>query len=63
MNNYTVETMSGIEAVSVAYARTTSPKAAAEWVTGRQVQDRRDEAQWVRVTDDTNRAVYKFAFK
>ncbi|WP_156751014.1 hypothetical protein [Mesorhizobium sp. AA23] len=55
MNNYTVETMSGMDVVS--------PKAAAEWVTGRNVQDRRDESEWVRVTDDTNRAVYKFAFK
>ncbi|PBB98325.1 hypothetical protein [Mesorhizobium sp. WSM3862] len=63
MNNYTVETMSGIDVVTVAYAKTTSPKAAAEWVTGRNVQDRRDESEWVRVTDDTNRAVYKFAFK
>ncbi|RUW20678.1 hypothetical protein EOA60_25415 [Mesorhizobium sp. M1A.F.Ca.IN.020.06.1.1] len=63
MNSYTVEMMSGLEAVSVAYARTTSPKAAAEWVTGRTVQDRRDETEWVRVTDDTNRAVYKFAYK
>ncbi|PBB44007.1 hypothetical protein CK222_09715 [Mesorhizobium sp. WSM3866] len=63
MNSYTVETMSGMDAVSVAYAKTTSPKAAAEWVTGRNVQDRRDESEWVRVTDDTNRAVHKFAFK
>lgn len=63
MNFYTVETMSGMDVVSVAYAKTTSPKAAAEWVTGRQVQDRRDESEWIRVTDDTNRAVYKFAFK
>ncbi|PBB99537.1 hypothetical protein [Mesorhizobium sp. WSM3862] len=63
MNSYTVETMSGMDAVSVAYAKTTSPKAAAEWVTGRHVQDRRDESEWIRVTDDTNRTVYKFAFK
>ncbi|RUW48544.1 hypothetical protein EOA32_25455 [Mesorhizobium sp. M1A.F.Ca.ET.072.01.1.1] len=63
MNSYTVETMLGTDAVSIAYARTNSPKEAAEWVTGRNVQDRRDEAQWVRVTDDTNRVIYKFAYK
>ncbi|MUT27329.1 MULTISPECIES: hypothetical protein [Mesorhizobium] len=63
MNSYTVETMSGTDVVAIAYARTTSPKEAAEWVTGRHVQDRRDETQWVRVTDETNRAVYKFAYK
>ncbi|PBC00505.1 hypothetical protein [Mesorhizobium sp. WSM3860] len=63
MNRYTVETMSGAEPVSVSYAKTVSAKSAAEWVTGRNVQDWQEETEWVRVTDNTNRVVYKFAFK
>jgi hypothetical protein len=63
MNRYAVEIMSGQTSTSIAYATTSTPKAAAEWVTGRDVQDWRDDHQWVRVTDQANRTVYKFAFK
>ncbi|TGS71562.1 hypothetical protein EN817_28205 [Mesorhizobium sp. M3A.F.Ca.ET.174.01.1.1] len=63
MYRYVVEIMSGGECTSVAYATTTSPQAAAEWITGRDVQDQQQESEWVRVTDRSNRVVYKFAFK
>ena len=63
MNRYAVEIMSGKAATSIAYATTSTAQAAAEWVTGRNVRDWRDEAQWVRVTDQTNRVVYKFVFE
>ena len=63
MNRYAVEVVSEMNAVSVGYAKTSSPRSAAEWVTGRNVQDWRDETEWVRVTDTTNQVVYKFAFK
>ncbi|AZO10550.1 MULTISPECIES: hypothetical protein [unclassified Mesorhizobium] len=63
MNRYAVEIMSGNEPTSLAFAKTTSPQAAAEWITGRKMQDRQGEADWVRVTDQSNRVVYKFAFK
>lgn len=62
MNRYAVEIMSGQTSNSIGYATTSTPKAAAEWVTGRDVRDWRDETQWVRVTHQADRVVYKFAF-
>lgn len=64
MTRYAVEIMSGERPTSIAYARTaSSPQEAAEWVIARDLTAWQGEADWVRVTDEANQAVYKFAFK
>lgn len=64
MTRYAVEIMSGDKPTSIAYVRTaSSPQEAAEWVTARDLKPWQGETDWVRVTDQANQAVYKYAFK
>lgn len=63
MKCYKVEVMSGDVAISYQVANADTPAAAATKATGRAVHDRRLEIHWVRVTDEEERAVFKYAFK
>jgi len=62
MKVYEVEVMAGELPVSHSNVSAHTPKAAAVKATGRGVRDRRSEIHWVRVTDQADRVVYKFAF-
>ncbi|TPJ74642.1 hypothetical protein [Mesorhizobium sp. B2-7-1] len=63
MKSYMVEEMAGDTPVSHYTVIADTPWQAATVGTKKEVQGRRDEAQWVRVTEESNRAVYKYAFK
>ncbi|PBB20548.1 hypothetical protein [Mesorhizobium sp. WSM4313] len=63
MKSYTVEIMAGELASSSKVTVADGPEAAAVKVTGRAVRDRKSDIHWVRVTDQTDHAIYKFAFK
>ncbi|SFP86942.1 hypothetical protein SAMN03159463_05033 [Mesorhizobium sp. NFR06] len=63
MKTYRVEEMAGDMVVSHRAVKAETPLEAVRKVTGRDVQARRDERSWVRVADENNRAVFKYAFK
>lgn len=58
-----VEVMSGDLVKSEQIVSANSPLEAARLGTGREVYERRDEMEWVRVTDEANSAVSWYAFK
>ncbi|TGS63027.1 hypothetical protein EN844_24665 [Mesorhizobium sp. M3A.F.Ca.ET.201.01.1.1] len=62
MKPYKVEVMSGEVATSYKVVRADTPSGAATKATGRAVRDRRSEIHWVRVTDEDERVVFKYAF-
>ncbi|WP_095809313.1 hypothetical protein [Mesorhizobium sp. WSM3876] len=62
MNPYKVEVMSGEVATSWKVVRADTPFAAVTKATGRTMRDKRSEIHWVRVTDEDERAVFKYAF-
>lgn len=62
MKAYKVEVMSGDVATSYKVVRAETAPAAATKATGRAVRDRRSEIHWVRVTDEEERVVFKYAF-
>ncbi|SFP86534.1 hypothetical protein SAMN03159463_05021 [Mesorhizobium sp. NFR06] len=59
MKTYRVEEMAREVAVSRHVANADTPWEAATNVTGKEVQGRREEKFWVRVTDEQGRSVYK----
>lgn len=63
MKTYQVEEMAGETPVSRNTVTAKSPWEAATLSTKKEVQARRDERLWVRVTEESSRAVYKYAFK
>ena len=63
MKSYTVEIMAGELASSSKVTVADGPEAAAVKATGRAVRDRKSDIHWVRVTDEADHAIYKFAFK
>lgn len=63
MKTYRVEEMAGDQVVAYHVANARAPWEAAQKVTGKDVLARRDEHFWVRVTDEGNRAIYKYAFR
>ncbi|PBC09445.1 hypothetical protein [Mesorhizobium sp. WSM3859] len=63
MKTYLVEEMAGDTPVSHHTVIANTPWEAAAVGTKKEVQSRRDERLWVRVTDEGSRAVYKYAFK
>ncbi|RUV82478.1 hypothetical protein EOA75_30350 [Mesorhizobium sp. M1A.F.Ca.IN.022.07.1.1] len=63
MQSYNVEVMSGDVVTSHQVAIAETPAKAATAVTGRAVHDWRQEMLWVRVTNQADRVVYKFAFR
>lgn len=62
-SDYRVEIMTGERVDSHRVSNAETPSEAAEKATGRGVRGRTDEQTWVRVTDETRRAVFKYAFK
>ncbi|WP_176479206.1 hypothetical protein [Mesorhizobium sp. WSM3860] len=63
MQSYMVEVMSGDVVTSHQVAVAETPSKAAIAVTGRAVQDWRQEMLWIRVTNQADWTVYKFAVK
>ncbi|TIP00309.1 MAG: hypothetical protein E5X72_30630 [Mesorhizobium sp.] len=63
MKTYQVEEMAGETPVSRQTVTANSPWEAASIGTKKEVQARRDERLWVRVTEESSRSVYKYAFK
>ncbi|MGX9147973.1 hypothetical protein [Mesorhizobium sp. 128a] len=63
MKSYVVEEMAGDAPVWQCTVIANSPWEAATVGAKREVKARRDEAQWVRVTDEKNRTVSKYAFR
>ncbi|PBB20550.1 hypothetical protein [Mesorhizobium sp. WSM4313] len=63
MKTYEVEIMNGEEVTGRQTAIAETPLDAARLVTGRDVDERRGEMEWVRVTDEAEAAVSWFAFK
>ncbi|TIU38215.1 MAG: hypothetical protein E5W28_06265, partial [Mesorhizobium sp.] len=63
MKTYQVEEMAGETPVSRNTVTAKLPWEAATLSTKKEVQARREERLWVRVTEESGRAVYKYAFK
>ena len=63
MKTYHVEEMAGDTPVSRLTVIANTPWEAATVGTKKEVQARRDERLWVRVVEESSRAVYKYAFK
>ncbi|RVD58674.1 hypothetical protein EN828_19960 [Mesorhizobium sp. M2D.F.Ca.ET.185.01.1.1] len=63
MKSYVVEIMDGEAVAGQQIAIAETPVDAARLVTGREVHERGDEMEWVRVTDEADAAVSWFAFK
>lgn len=63
MRTYQVEEMAGETPVSRHTVVANTPWDAALISTRKEVKARTDERVWVRVTEESNRAVYKYAFK
>ncbi|RUV10538.1 MULTISPECIES: hypothetical protein [unclassified Mesorhizobium] len=63
MKSYRVEEMADEMVVSYYLANASAPWQAAEKATGKEVQGRKTERFWVRVTDERDGAVSKYAFK
>ena len=63
MKRYMVEIMAGELASSSKLTIADGPEAAAVKATGRAVRDSKSDIHWVRVTDEADHAIYKFAFK
>ncbi|MDG4897690.1 hypothetical protein P9272_29560 [Mesorhizobium sp. WSM4976] len=63
MKKYVVEIVSGEMVTSRQLVEAHTAAAAASRATGRAVRIRANEELWVRVTDEQNRAVYKYAFQ
>jgi hypothetical protein len=62
MKKYEVEEMAGDTPVSRITVIANTPWEAATTATRKEVQVRRDEPSWVRVTEESSRGVYKYAF-
>ncbi|TIP31006.1 MAG: hypothetical protein E5X92_01275 [Mesorhizobium sp.] len=58
-----MEEMVGDMPISYRVASADTPWEAAKKATGKDVTARTDERFWVRVTDEGNRTVYKYAYK
>ncbi|WP_095830207.1 hypothetical protein [Mesorhizobium sp. WSM3864] len=58
-----MEEMIGDMPISHRVASADTPWEATRKATGKDVTARKDERFWVRVTDEGNRTVYKYAFK
>ncbi|BCM20936.1 hypothetical protein [Mesorhizobium sp. J8] len=63
MKSFVVETMAGEAVTGSQMVIAETPLDAAKIGTGREVQQRREEMEWVRVTDEADAAVFRFAFK
>ncbi|TPI10313.1 hypothetical protein FJW06_23505 [Mesorhizobium sp. B4-1-3] len=63
MKSYVVETMAGEVVTAHRIVTAETPLDAARIGTGREVHERRDEMEWVRVTEEADAAVFWFAFK
>ncbi|MDG4876318.1 hypothetical protein P9273_14565 [Mesorhizobium sp. WSM4935] len=63
MKSYVVETMAGEAVTALRIVVAETPLDAARIGTGREVHVRRQEMEWVRVTDESDAAVFWFAFK
>ncbi|RUV89699.1 hypothetical protein EOA75_23170 [Mesorhizobium sp. M1A.F.Ca.IN.022.07.1.1] len=63
MKTYIVETMAGEVVTDHRIVLAKTPLDAAKIGTGREVHEKREEMEWVRVTDESEAAVSWFAFK
>ncbi|RUV90226.1 hypothetical protein EOA60_06800 [Mesorhizobium sp. M1A.F.Ca.IN.020.06.1.1] len=64
MKVYRVEEMDGDSVVAHHVANANTPWVAAETATGSEVTNvRGDEQRWIRVTDEADHVVYRYAFK